>query len=73
MVSPIMYDNKKYWLELKQICSFLKEIKATTHKECAGHIHFGANIFGNDYYTLKDILIEDRSKILLTSIKDKFI
>lgn len=49
VVSPIMYDNKKYWLELKQICEFLKEIKATTHKECAGHIHFGANIFGNDY------------------------
>lgn len=27
--------------------------------------------FGNKYYTLKDILIEDRSKILLTSLKDK--
>ncbi len=29
------------------------------------------NIFGNEYYTLKDIPIEGRSKILLTSIKDK--
>ncbi len=29
------------------------------------------NIFGNEYYTLKDILIEDRSKILSTSLKDK--
>jgi len=29
------------------------------------------DIFGNDYYTLKDILIEDRSNILLTSLKDK--
>ena len=29
------------------------------------------NIFGNDYFTLKDVLIEDRSKILLTSLKDK--
>lgn len=29
------------------------------------------NIFGNGYYTLKDILIEDRSRILLTSLKDK--
>lgn len=29
------------------------------------------NIFGNEYYTLKDILIEDRSKILLSVLKDK--
>lgn len=29
------------------------------------------NIFGNDYYTLKDILIEDRSKIISKSLKDK--
>ena len=29
------------------------------------------NIFGHEYYTLKDVLIEDRSKILMTSIKDK--
>lgn len=28
-------------------------------------------VFGDEYYTLKDILIEDRSNILLTSIKDK--
>ena len=29
------------------------------------------NIFGQEYYTLKDVLIEDRSKILMTSLKDK--
>ena len=29
------------------------------------------NIFGNEYFTLKDILIEDRSNILLSSLKDK--
>ncbi|MCD7878896.1 MAG: DUF3536 domain-containing protein [Candidatus Gastranaerophilales bacterium] len=29
------------------------------------------NIFGSEYYTLKDIIIEDRSKILLSSLKDK--
>lgn len=29
------------------------------------------NIFGQEYYTLKDVLIEDRSKILLTSLKGK--
>lgn len=28
-------------------------------------------IFGSEYFTLKDILFEERSKILLTSIKDK--
>ncbi len=29
------------------------------------------HIFGNEYYTLKDILIEDRSRILLSSLKGK--
>lgn len=29
------------------------------------------NIFGHEYYTLKDILIEDRTKIIMTSFKDK--
>ncbi|MCD7739817.1 MAG: DUF3536 domain-containing protein, partial [Candidatus Gastranaerophilales bacterium] len=29
------------------------------------------NIFGNDYYTLKDVLIEERSNILLSTLKDK--
>ena len=29
------------------------------------------NIFGQEYYTLKDVLIEDRSRILMTSLKDK--
>ncbi len=29
------------------------------------------NIFGNEYYTLKDILVEDRSNILSTSLKEK--
>ena len=29
------------------------------------------NIFGREYYTLKDILIEDRSNILLSVLKDK--
>lgn len=30
------------------------------------------NIFGNEYYTLKDLLMEDRSNILLSSLQDKF-
>ena len=29
------------------------------------------NIFGNEYYTLKDIMVEDRSRILLSVLKDK--
>ena len=28
-------------------------------------------IFGSEYFTLKDIIIEDRSKILISSLKDK--
>ncbi len=30
------------------------------------------NVFGNEYFTLKDLLIEDRSNILLNSLHDKF-
>lgn len=29
------------------------------------------NIFGHEYFTLKDIVLEERSKILLTSLQDK--
>jgi len=30
------------------------------------------NIFGREYFTLKDILLEERSNILLSALKDKF-
>lgn len=29
------------------------------------------NVFGKEYFTLKDVLIEDRSKIILSTLKDK--
>lgn len=29
------------------------------------------NVFGNEYYTLKNLLIEDRSNILMSSLQDK--
>ena len=46
-------------------------IETYTNKPITEIIRLLDNIFGNDYYTLRDVLIEERSKILLTSIKDK--
>ena len=47
--SPILNDERKYWLELKQICTFLKNKNANTNKNAGGHVHVSAQILGEDY------------------------
>ena len=43
-----MHDEKQYWRELKEICTFLKKEKASTSGNAGGHIHIGADILKND-------------------------
>lgn len=46
--SCIMNDTNKNWIDLKKICSFLKENNATTiNGNAGGHIHIGLQIFKN--------------------------
>lgn len=47
--SPILYDEKKCWEELKSICEFLKEKGAITTKNAGGHVHIGAHILEFDH------------------------
>lgn len=46
-------------------------IKKYTNEPTTEVIRALDSIFGNEYFTLKDILIEDRSKILLSVLKDR--
>ena len=62
----------KRYDETENISDLAKDLIDTyQHKPITEMIRMLDNIFGNDYFTLKDILIEDRSKILLNSLKDK--
>ena len=54
--SPILYDEKKYWLELKKICSFLKEHNANTCQNAGGHVHIGAQILGEECATWRKFI-----------------
>ena len=48
IISPIMYDDIKYWNELKEICKYLKKKNVDTSKNAGGHIHIGANVLGSE-------------------------
>lgn len=45
--TPIMHDEKQYWIDLQKICKFLKDNKANTCGNAGGHIHVGTHILGN--------------------------
>lgn len=47
--STILNDNQTNWLEIKKVCSILKENNAKISENCGGHVHFGSNILGDNY------------------------
>ena len=47
--STILTDNANTWLEVKQVCTILKEKGALINENCGGHIHFGSTILGDNY------------------------
>ena len=61
-----LYDDSENTSEVAKILLDTYMNKSTTEI-----IRTLDKTFGNDYYTLKDVSIEERSKILLTSLKDK--
>ena len=62
----------KRYDDSENIPEIIKNLISTYHQETITEtIRELDRIFGKNYYTLKDILIEDRSKILMTSLKDK--
>lgn len=47
--SPILMDSVEDWKNLRSICNILKEKHATATENCGAHIHFGSDIFGNNF------------------------
>lgn len=47
-VSPIMYNEKRYWQQLKEVCINLKNKNVDTLHNAGGHIHIGTPILGNN-------------------------
>ena len=54
--SPIMFDDKKDWEELKKICVYLSQEKAITSGNAGGHIHVGAHVLGEDVAAWRNFL-----------------
>ena len=48
ITSPILTDVPKTWVELSEICKYLKKKKVDTLRNAGGHIHVGAASLGND-------------------------
>lgn len=47
--STILTDSVNTWLEIKKVCTILKENGALINENCGGHIHFGSTILGDNY------------------------
>lgn len=48
ITSPIMNDDKRFWLELKNVCEFLKKYQVKVRNNAGGHVHIGADLFNKD-------------------------
>lgn len=57
VTSPIMYDDEKYYRELKMVCDFLRSKKADTFHNAGGHVHIGARGLGDDVDAWRQFLM----------------
>lgn len=48
VVSPVLNDTEQAWKEIELVCKMLKERGANTGTTTGAHIHFGAQILGDD-------------------------
>lgn len=55
--TTIMHDSKQYWLDLQEVCRFLKINKANACGNAGGHIHVGAHILGNELSYWQNFLL----------------
>lgn len=56
VTSPIMCDEKKWWNDLRKVCSILKNQKRINFINSGGHVHVGAHILKYDYVSLLKFL-----------------
>ena len=50
--SPILSDNENTWINIKNICQFLRENGACNTELSGGHIHFDNSLFKDNYVSL---------------------
>ena len=56
LASPILTDEKSVWIDLKNICEYLKSKGCKADKYAGAHIHYGAMILENDFTKWKDFI-----------------
>ena len=56
IISPILYDKNKYWIQLKKVCDYLNSKKVNTSNNAGGHIHVGACVLGKDISAWRQFL-----------------
>jgi hypothetical protein len=56
ITTPPLRDTEKAYRDLAAVCKMLKEHSATTGDNCAGHIHIGSQVLGDDYHSLYNFL-----------------
>jgi len=47
IVSPILKDNKRNWIDLEKVCSVINKY-AIIDRNAAGHVHVGSHILGKE-------------------------
>ena len=55
ITSPVLIDDEKYWKDLQAVCSYIK-LNARIDKHCAGHIHIGSQVIGNNTNALMNFI-----------------
>ena len=52
VVTPVLKNTKKAYIDIKNVCEILKSIDVNPDKNAAFQIHYGADIFKRDYKNL---------------------
>ena len=53
--STKLHDTESAWDEIKQTCEYLK-LFCDINSRCGGHIHFGADLFDDNDYYIKNLI-----------------
>lgn len=56
IVSPIFYNSKKTWKDIRKLCSILKENHIKISETCSIHTHVGAEILDYNENTLRKVI-----------------
>ena len=55
--SPPLYDNKETWLEIKQVCDYLKKNNAVVDISAGSHVHVSVSELGKNIEKFKQFIL----------------